>query len=861
MTEFIDLKRRFRDLRDAELDHPEFENTEHFALDAWGLGSSIGWSELLEHPRVVLLAEAGAGKTRELSEQAKRLVEEGRQALFVPLESLDREPLKGLLPPRDEERFAAWKADVNALGWFFLDAVDELKLTDGKLDRALLRLSRDIDGQLDRVRIIVSCRPSDWRSSLDLTTIQSRLPVLERRGEIVAPTSVEVFMAALQHAPVEPVRFSHRQPTDPTSNVVRTVAMLPMNDDQIMEFAQRSGVTDANTLLEEIAKENAWDFARRPLDLADLISSWRKSGRLGTREDQHEANVTAKLRDDPERPDHDVLTDSAARIGAESLALSLTLARARAIRPPERVADVATREGVLDADTVLPKWTEAQRQSLLRRALFDPATYGRIRFHHRSVQEYLAACRLRKLRADGMSRNALSRLLFGEIHGVKVVRPSMRAVAAWLALWDPDVLGEVVDREPEALLSLGDPSALGLEARARLLRAFVAKYGQGGWRGLDIPMEEVRRISCPELADVVRDCWSIGASNVDVRNLLMEMIWHGPMAACVDLAHAAALDVSCGHHCRITAMRALVACGGDGTVRQYADSMLADPVSWPDEVVCHVAADLFPRIISAEELTTLMEMRHEPEGTAWGFHWISKHIAKSVDPRSKPAVALRERVADLIFRTRRQPTEPYRICGKFSYLAPALAALCERQLSDLAEEPAPGLISACVIASRFGARETDPDHSIRNLKARFEAGPSLRSAAFWSELAFIDEIGPMPDEWERFYHSANDGLGGSLTEADRPWLADGLGDESRPERRPVALHALIDLGFRGRSVCSELDEIRRLAKEDEGLLRLLAEQTAPPTEESRRKLEEMTRERERRQQSALNAKSRKSRRG
>ena len=72
---FVDLDRRFRDRTDAELEHSELEDAETFAsLDGlglgWGLagvwlglGSSIGWTALLEHARVVLLAEAGAGKT------------------------------------------------------------------------------------------------------------------------------------------------------------------------------------------------------------------------------------------------------------------------------------------------------------------------------------------------------------------------------------------------------------------------------------------------------------------------------------------------------------------------------------------------------------------------------------------------------------------------------------------------------------------------------------------------------------------------------------------------------------------------------------------------------------------------------
>ena len=845
VTDFLDLKRRFRDLRDTELAHGEFDDPGILAsLDEWGLGSSFGWGELLEHPRVVLLAEAGAGKSTEMSEQAKRLVEDGRYAFFAPLESLDRDPLRTLLEPPQEVKFESWLADGNESGWFFLDAVDELKLTNGKLDRALLRLSRDLVGHLHRARVIVSCRPSDWRPSLDLTTVQNRLPVPEQADEIVIPKPEEVFMDAFRPASAEPIRFGHRQPSKPASSAVWTVAMLPMNDSQIIEFAKHRGVKNADAFLEEIERENAWDFARRPLDLADLVENWRKSGRLGTREEQHETNATTKLRDDPDRRDRDELSDSEARTGAESLALALALTRTRTIGSPERSVDATPAEGALQADAILPDWTEGRRQSLLRRALFDPATYGRIRFHHRSVQEYLAACKLRGLRDKGMPRAALFRLLFAQVYGVDVVRPSMRAIAAWLALWDSDVRGELIRREPEVLLSFGDPSALELEARARLLQAFVAEYGRGGWRGLDIPMEAVRRLSHPELADVIRECWKDGASNVDVRHLLIEMIWQGRIERCADLARDAALDVAYDHHCRIAAVRALLACDLDQTVKECASAMLTDAASWPDEVVCHLAADLFPRIISAEELATLMEKRHEEAHTSWGFNWISKHIAKTVEPKSSPAIVLRNRMADLIFRTREDQPEPYRARSKFSYLAPALAVLCERQLSDLVKAPSPDLIDACVIASRFGGGETDPDNSIDNLRKRFETEMSMRSAAFWAEQAFMDELAPAGDDSKRFYRTTHDNLVGSLTDADRPWLETRLADGSQPARRPVALHVLIGLWFRRGRIRSELDQLREFVKDDVGLFQSLSDQTTPPPKDDERQREIAEGERE-----------------
>ena len=130
MTRFIDIERRFHELTDQEVDDQE-------NLAAWSEyvpGSTTGWPDMLKLDRIVLLAEAGAGKTEEMRQQAIRLVEEGKFAFFVALEDLDRDLIEDILTPDEEQRFEEWKSDADAPAWFFLDAVDELKLTRGKLD-------------------------------------------------------------------------------------------------------------------------------------------------------------------------------------------------------------------------------------------------------------------------------------------------------------------------------------------------------------------------------------------------------------------------------------------------------------------------------------------------------------------------------------------------------------------------------------------------------------------------------------------------------------------------------------------------------------------------------------------------------
>ncbi len=66
---------------------------------------------------------------------------------------------------------------------------------------------------------------------------------------------------------------------------------------------------------------------------------------------------------------------------------------------------------------------------------------------------------------------------------------------------------ELMIREPEAFLSAGDAGALPTAFRAELLREFCKRYSNGGWRGLDVTCDQLRRLASAELSDVVREIW------------------------------------------------------------------------------------------------------------------------------------------------------------------------------------------------------------------------------------------------------------------------------------------------------------------------------------------------------------------
>ena len=826
MTPFIDLQRRFRDLTAAELETPEILAS----LNDHGYGLSTGWAELLKHRRILLLAEAGAGKTREMIEQRDRLVAEGKFAFFIALESLDRDDLVASLSTDEEESFNAWKANGRASAWFFLDAVDELKLTEGKLDRALHRFSKAISGHLDCAHIIISCRPIDWRPDIDLATVEKRIPLPLRRPN-PAPATDDLFLKTLRRERNGAATDPKEDEDLPNDTTIRTVVLLPMSANQIKLFAERVGVQNAPGFLAEIDRKNAWMFARRPLDLSELIATWTSIGHLGTRLQQHEANIGTKLKDDPDRSDRGVLIDDKARLGAERLALALALTRTRTIKSPEQSLDAARADGVLDsADILRDDWTQNERQALLRRALFDPATYGRVRFHHRSVQEYLAARRLKALRDRGMSTKALFRLLFAEVYGEKVVIPSMKPISAWLALWDDSVRRELTQREPEALLSLGDPESLTIAARIALLRSFVNAYGEGSWRGVRIPIDEVRRLADPGLAPTIRELWGNGPANTDVRELLIEIIWQGPVEACADLARTVAFDPTWNGYHRVAAVRALIACGHQETVRKIAEAILSHPPAWSDKVVYGLAGNLFPDIISVDELVVLLKrIRETRESIITGIDSVLHQIIEVIDPATTLAIELRDKVADLIWLGRNAMQEPYRIRGRFDKMSTALATLCERQLADAPRPPDASLLRACVIASRFSAVDSVGREPIGKLRARFCEEQRFRESAFWTELAFMDEVVPEKVDWHRFNHAEHDSLIGQLQEADRPWLEATLAETSSAGKRPVALHALLDLWNRRGRIQAEADALRALIENDTELQTILTERTAPPT--------------------------------
>jgi len=257
-------------------------------------------------------------------------------------------------------------------------------------------------------------------------------------------------------------KTSYPPPLEPErkANDLLIVQLVPLSDEQRCALATATGIHDADDFNAAIDQNGLERFAERPGDLLDLAEYWKHNGRFDSLSQMTEHGITRKLAErDLYRPDNVTLSPEKAREGAERLAAALTLGKSFTLCAPGQDADPSLASGALDPASILDDWTSAERNALLRRGIFAPSTYGRIRFHHRSTQEYLTAKWFERLLLAGCPRTEIWHLIFADPYGVETVVPSLRPAAAWLAIEYPEFRNEMIRREPLVLLRHGDPKA------------------------------------------------------------------------------------------------------------------------------------------------------------------------------------------------------------------------------------------------------------------------------------------------------------------------------------------------------------------------------------------------------------------
>jgi hypothetical protein len=798
-----------------------------------GRAHGFGWSELLKSRRILIVSEAGAGKTYECRTQRDRAWEAGEASFYIDLAALKENNLRDLLSAQEEARFDAWLSAQSDTATFFLDSIDELELTLGKFELALKRFGKAITGQLGRARIVITTRPIP----VDRQVFRAQLPIPPQAEEQAKPQSfADVAMRRRKNEATEA-----KSPPE-----WRDVALMPLSNDQILEMAEIEGVSDPQALLADIHSRNAEEFARRPQDLIELCVDWKDNDRVRNHADQVAHNIKIKLKPRTDRAEKAPLEDAKAFEGASRLALAALLTRKLTIRHSAEADKDSASGAALDPAAVLPDWSAEERATLLERALFGFATYGRVRFHHRSVVEFLAAERLDDRLKAGMTIKTVKRMLLADTpQGETVVRASLKPVAAWLARRRTAIFSDLCKIEPSLLLDYGDPASLGRVQRSHVLRAYVDRYGRGDWRGLNAPQLQVHRFAGADISADVARLWSSGVENPEVRSLLLNLIEAGKMSDCADIAFRQAMNPTVSDNERVDAVDALLAIE-DRRVPAIVDAMEGGGEDWSSRLVRLLIARLFPIHMSPSQLCRLLKTL-APSKSAGD---LTEHLPYLIAERELDTTALRQLrqgLYDLVMEEVQWSAQLHEPVSARDHLIPALTAACIREWRE-------GTVTADLVEAsshavrlpkrRYGSEELTSD--LRTILA--QASPIERETAFWAVDRLLQAVHPAKDSRERVFEAAfHRGLDLNFT-TDWSWVSTGLADAGRsPEDREVMLEAAVRISH-GQQWRDQVASLRPAVEDQPALLANLEKHLEPakPNPE----WEEMERKREKRRKQA-----------
>ena len=720
----VALDRRFYEWRE---DAEGLANSRYRA--AAGLSDGmLGWPDLHAKRRVVILAEAGSGKTEELTEQARLQTAAGKFAFYATVQDVGRDGLESALRPSDRARLNAWRSSSEP-GWFLIDSIDEAKLDNIRLERALRQIASGIVGAEGRAHIVLSGRHTDWEFARDARRLNEELPLPRENVAEPVPPLDELIRRVLRH---------EKPPEPPPAETPFIVVMAPLNADKVRTYAAAKNAPELDSLIDAIQAANMWDFARRPLDLDWIVRYWRDHGRLGSFTAMIEASLRERVREvDPDRARRDSLDAERAERGLERIGAALVFGRQTTIAIPDKDAPIEEARPAVTIDDVLPDWPSEDRLQLLTRPAFDPATFGCVRLHNDNegvVRAYLAARWLHRLRQANLPQRGLHDFLFSRTYGVELIKPSMLETAAWLSLWDESVATEVIRRAPFLLFTAGDPASLPPATRQAVLTALIERMRRDEETPL-LDIGSLTRFAQPDVAPALRAIWETDKGNSEIRRFVLRLIWLGKLGECADIAEAASFGQFPDLYTAIIAGRALLAAGDDRQRTNYTEYVRQNCASIPATVVWEAVEDLFPRLINVDDLLAILAVVHLGDGKGGGFNldWHGANLAAKL----ATAADLAQLIDGLLSQLELEPEPPDPDADDSSTRDAQYATTLSTAAEQLLELSPPNVAPEAAIDAVLRIGDHRFDRTQRQLKKGADAveqlhrTPERRRAAFW----------------------------------------------------------------------------------------------------------------------------------
>lgn len=814
MHNFIELDRTFH-----ELSRYARESDDADLRQAFHIGNRLGWPDLIRQYRVVLLSEAGSGKTMEIRNTARKLRGDGKAAFFIRLEHIPND-FEDAFEVGNFEGFRNW-LESGEEGWLLLDSVDEARLrSPGDFERAIRKLGGRISTAKDRAHVLITARESAWRPKTDLTLCTQHLPFT------LSTMVVEEHEQKLDSAPPEDVHTIQKNQQE--ESIFKLVALDDLSPAQVEKFTRARGIPDTEAFLDAVERAEAWSFTSRPQDLEELTEFWIDEARIGSRLELMQNSITRRLTErSQDRADSRPLSMEDARRGARLLAAAATLG----LEPTIRVPDGADNSKGIPVRDVLPTWDESKQATLLSRPIFDEAIYGTVRFHHRSVREYLAAEWLAELLKRDASRRKIEALCFRNQYGLNVVVPTLRPVLPWLAILDDKVRERLCKIAPEVVFEGGDPSQLPLDTRRTILHEVCEQMASDTSNRSVADYSAVQRFANADLADDVRSLIEKYSGNNDLTAFLLRMIWIGKLAAALPEAKAAALYTSLSTYTRVAAFRAVKAVGSQKDCEEIRQAFLKEAPELKREWLAELVQDTVPSPETIEWLLAALAKSAKKE------RFSADHLAGAVEKfvQAADTALLFQLVSGLNELLNQPPVIERRDCEvseKFGWLLKAATQAVERLIrerhSAALKPSALSVLRKCQTAQGYGTDD------LRDTKIGFAdlvpEWPDLNRTLFWYDVeetrAGLDK--KRGERLDEFWRAMIFGAYWRFGEDDFEYVTGQILGQPSSDNRLVALSLAFRIYVVNKRPRRWRERLKALASRDSNLSARLTRYLHPP---------------------------------
>jgi hypothetical protein len=419
--------------------------------------------------------------------------------------------------------------------------------------------------------------------------------------------------------------------------------------------------------------------------------------------------------------------------------------------------------------------------------------------------------------------------LFGERYGTETVVPSMRPIAAWLALRQPEFLKELIRRDPLSLIRNGDPRSLSLDAKKGVLLAYARMQADAQISDDSLDNRAIAQFSDVGLADTVRAAWKSN-KNSEFRLDLLRTVREGRISACLPLARSACLDGSAGDYNRIVALQALKVCSDTAGLSAVAKWLTNSRNVKSGQLAANFAKLLYPDHLTTKQLLSLIEAHPSHKQGFDGFNYLINDLYNAC-PNEQSRSELVSGIAALCLKPPFKD-EWRRISEAHGNLARNLGLIAASEVQRLhGAKVLSHVVQLLMVVERAEEQISLNDRpTLRELVASNEV---LRQALFWADVEEVrrNGKGELSNPTAFWHVQTSDRTLWSFSAADVTWMYRDLGARTREEDKRILLSAIYHVLNKSDRLAEHTESLAEIVAKDPILQADLERYLAPPSED------------------------------